>query len=250
MTIVGNKMIIPEIENKILGTKAGDKLDFTCKFPNNFPNKDIAEKDVRVEIEILEVRAPQKRILDDNFAKTMGATDLNNFKERVKKQMQDELDNVSIMILKKDLIEQLDNIHKINLPQGMVNHEFDHIWKKITDDKAKGIVDQSDKNKNEDQLKKEYKSIAERRVKVGLVLAKIGEVNKISVADDDVKKAIEQEILRQPDAKEQIIKFYSENSEALASLRAPIFEQKVVDYILNNIKFEEKEVPRKELLKK
>ena len=250
MTIVGNKMIIPEIENKILGTKAGDKLDFTCKFPNNFPNKDIAEKDVRVEIEILEVRAPQKRILDDNFAKTMGATDLNNFKERVKKQMQDELDNVSIMILKKDLIEQLDNIHKINLPQGMVNHEFDHIWKKITDDKAEGIVDQSDKNKNEDQLKKEYKSIAERRVKVGLVLAKIGEVNKISVADDDVKKAIEQEILRQPDAKEQIIKFYSENSEALASLRAPIFEQKVVDYILNNIKFEEKEVPRKELLKK
>ena len=250
MTIVGNKMIIPEIENKIVGTKAGDKLDFTCKFPNNFPNKDIAEKDVRVEIEILEVRAPQKRILDDNFAKTMGATDLNNFKERVKKQMQDELDSVSIMILKKDLIEQLDNIHKINLPQGMVNHEFDHIWKKITDDKAKGIVDQSDKNKNEDQLKKEYKSIAERRVKVGLVLAKIGEVNKISVADDDVKKAIEEEILRQPDAKEQIIKFYSENSEALASLRAPIFEQKVVDYILNNIKFEEKEVPRKELLKK
>jgi len=250
MTIVGNKMIIPEIENKIVGTKAGDKLDFRCKFPNNFPNKDIAEKDVRVEIEILEVRAPQKRILDDNFAKTMGATDLNNFKERVKKQMQDELDSVSIMILKKDLIEQLDNIHKINLPQGMVNYEFDNIWKKITEDKTKGIVDESDKNKNEDELKKEYKSIAERRVKVGLVLAKIGEVNKISVADDDVKKAIEEEILRQPDAKEQIIKFYSENSEALASLRAPIFEQKVVDYILNNIKFEEKVVARKELLKK
>ena len=250
MTIVGNKMIIPEIENKIVGTKAGDKLDFTCKFPNNFPNKDIAEKDVRVEIEILEVRTPQKRILDDNFAKTMGATDLNNFKERVKKQMQDELDSVSKMILKKDLIEQLDNIHKINLPQGMVNYEFDHIWKKITDDKAKGIIDQSDRNKNEDELKKEYKSIAERRVKVGLVLAKIGEINKISVADDDIKKAIEEEILRQPDAKEQIIKFYSENSEALASLKAPIFEQKVVDYILNNIKFEEKEVARKELLKK
>ena len=250
MTIVGNKMIIPEIENKIVGTKAGDKLDFTCKFPNNFPNKDIAEKDVRVEIEILEVRAPQKRILDDNFAKTMGATDLNNFKERVKKQMQDELDSVSKMILKKDLIEQLDNIHKINLPQGMVDYEFDNIWKKITEDKTKGIVDESDKNKNENELKKEYKSIAERRVKVGLVLAKIGEVNKISVADDDIKKAIEEEILRQPDAKEQIIKFYSENSEALASLRAPIFEQKVVDYILNNIKFEEKEVPRKELLKK
>ncbi len=250
MTIVGNKMMIPEIENKILGTKAGDKLDFVCKFPKNFPNKDIAEKDVKVEIDILEVKEPKKRILDDNFAKTMGATDLNNFKDRVKKQMQDELDNISKMMLKKDLIEQLDKIHKINLPQGLVNYEFDNIWKKINEDKSKGIIDESDKNKKEEELKKEYKSIAERRVKVGLVLARIGEENKISVNDDDIKKAIEEEILRQPDAKEQIIKFYSENSEALASLKAPIFEQKVVDYILNNIKFEEKEVSRKELLKK
>ena len=101
-----------------------------------------------------------------------------------------------------------------------------------------------------EELKKEYQSIAERRVKVGLVLAKIGEENKISVNEDDLKKAIEEEILRQPDAKEQIIKFYSENSQALASLKAPIFEQKVVDYILNNIKIEEKEVSRKEILKK
>ena len=250
MTIVGNKMMIPEIENKILGTKAGDKLDFVCKFPKNFPNKDIAEKDVKVEIDILEVKVPKKRILDDNFAKTMGATDLNNFKDRVKKQMQDELDNISKMVLKKDLIEQLDKIHKINLPQGLVNYEFDNIWKKINEDKSKGIIDESDKNKKEEELKKEYKSIAERRVKVGLILAKTGEDNKISVSDDDIKKAIEEEILRQPDAKEQIIKSYSENSEALASLKAPIFEQKVVDYILNNIKFEEKEVSRKELLKK
>ena len=250
MTIVGNKMMIPEIENKILGTKAGDKLDFVCKFPKNFPNKDIAEKDVKVDIDILEVKAPKKRILDDNFAKTMGATDLNNFKDRVKKQMQDELDNISKMVLKKDLIEQLDKIHKINLPQGLVNYEFDNIWKKINENKSKGIIDESDKNKKEEELKKEYKSIAERRVKVGLILARIGEGNKISVSDDDIKKVIEEEILRQPDAKEQIIKFYSENSEALASLKAPIFEQKVVDYILSNIKFEEKEVSRKELLKK
>ena len=250
MTIVGNKMIIPEIEQKILGSKAGDKLDFVCKFPVNFPNKDIAEKDVRVEIEILEVRAPQKKILDDNFAKTMGAKDINDFKEKVKEQMQSELDNISKMVIKKDLIEQLDKTHKINLPQGMVNYEFDNIWKRFNDDKEKGIVDESDKNKKEEDLKKEYKSIAERRVKVGLVLAKIGEENKISVSEEDLKKTIEEEILRQPDAREQIVKFYSENSQAVASLKAPIFEQKVVDYILENIKIEEKEISRKDLLKK
>ena len=113
----------------------------------------------------------------------------------------------------------------------MVNYEFDNICKKINEDKTKGIIDESDKNKKEEELKKEYKSIAERRVKVGLILAKIGEGSKISVSDDDIKKAIEQEILRQPDAKEQIIKYFSENSEALASLKAPIFEQKVVDYL-------------------
>ena len=250
MTVVGEKMIISEIEQKILGTKAGDKLDFICKFPVNFPDKDIAEKDVRVEIDILEVRIPQKKVLDDNFAKSMGAIDLNDFKEKVRKQMQGELDNISKMIIKKDLIEELDKIHKINLPQGMVKYEFDIIWNKFNDDKTKGIIDETDKNRKEEDLKKEYRSIAERRVKVGLILAKIGEDQKISVSEDDLKKAIEQEILRQPDAKEQIIKFYSENSQALASLKAPIFEQKVVEYILENIKIENKEISKKELLKK
>ena len=250
MTVVGEKMIISEIEQKILGTKAGDKLDFICKFPVNFPDKDIAEKDVRVEIDILEVRVPQKKVLDDNFAKSMGAIDLNDFKEKIRKQMQGELDGVSKMIMKKDLIEQLDKIHKISLPQGMVKYEFDIIWNKFNDDKTKGIIDETDKNRKEEDLKKEYRSIAERRVKVGLILAKIGEDQKISVSEDDLKKEIEQEILRQPDAKEQIIKFYSENSQALASLKAPIFEQKIVEYILENIKIENKEISKKELLKK
>jgi len=250
MTIVGNKMIIPEIENKILGSKAGDKLDFICKFPNNFPNKNIAEKDVKVEIDILEVRVPQNNVLDDNLAKTMGAKDVNDFKEKVKKQMQGELDNVSTMIIRKDLMDQLDKVHKINLPQGLVNYEFDNIWKHFTENKSKGTIDDDDKNKKEEDLKKEYMVIAERRVKVGLVLAKIGEDKKISVNEDDLKKAIEHEILRQPDAKDQIIKFYSENSQALASLKAPIFEEKVIDYILENIKIEEKEISREELMKK
>ena len=250
MTIVGNKMIIPEIENKIIGTKEGDKLNFICKFPKNFPNKNIAEKDVKVEIDILEVRIPQKKVLDDDFAKSLGAADINDLKEKVKKQMQGELDNLSKTVIKKDLIDKLDKIHKINLPQGLVNYEFENIWAKFSDDKSKGLIDKSDKNKKEDELKKEYKSIAERRVKVGLVLAKIGEDNKITVTDDDIKKAIEEEILRQPDAKEQIIKFYTENSQALASLKAPIFEEKVVDHILGNIKIEKKQVTREELLKK
>jgi len=250
MTIVGNKMIMPEIENKLIGTKAGNKLNFTCKFPKNFPNKNIAEKDVKVEIDILEVRIPQKKVLDDDFAKSLGASDVNDLKEKVKKQMQGELDNASKLVIKKDLIEQLDKIHKIKLPQGLINYEFENIWAKFNEDKSKGLIDKSDKNKKEDELKKEYKSIAERRVKVGLVLAKIGEDNKITVTEDDVKKAIEEEILRQPDAKEQIIKFYTENSQALASLKAPIFEEKVVDHILGNINIEEKQVTREKLLKK
>ena len=250
MTIIGNKMIMAEIEKNLLGKKAGDKLDFICKFPKNFPNKNIAEKDVRVEIDILEVRVAKKKVLDDTFAKTMGATDLNDFKDKVKKQMQGELDNVSKMVMKKDLIEKLDKMHKINLPQGLVNYEFENIWKKFNEDKSKGIIDETDKNKKDEDIKKEYKSIAERRVKVGLILAKIGEEKKINVNEEDLKKAIEEEILRQPNAKDQIIKFYTENSQALASLKAPIFEQKVVDYMLENIKVDEKEISRKDLLKK
>ena len=250
MTIVGNKMMIPEIEEKIIGSKAGDKLNFVCKFPSNFPNKNIANKDVKVEIDILEVRVPKENTLDDNLAKSLGAKNLNDLKEKVKKQMQGELDNVSKMLIKKDLIDQLDKIHKITLPQGLVDYEFNNIWAKFNDDKSKGLIDDTDKNKNETVLKKEYKLIAERRVKVGLILAKIGEDNKIEVEESDLKKAIEEEIMRQPDAKDRIIKFYTENSQALASLKAPIFEQKVVDYILANIKIEKKKISKKELLKK
>ncbi len=250
LTIVGNKMIIPEIENKILGSKAGDKLNFTCKFPKNFPNAEIAEKDVKVEIDILEVQVSQKKVLDDNFAKSMGAKDLNDFKNKVKEQMQNELDNLSKTVLKKDLIDNLDKNHKVELPAQLVNFEFEAIWKRFQDDKAKGIIDESDKNKKEEDIKKDYRKIAERRVKVGLILAKIGEENKIEVGEDDLKKAIQEEIMRQPDAKDQIIKFYTENSQALASLKAPIFEEKVVDHILKNIKVDEKNIKRQELLNK
>ena len=225
MTVVGNQMIIPEIESKIIGTKAGDKLNFVCKFPKKFPNKDVAEKDVNVEIDILEVKVPKKQSLDDNFAKKMGATDLNDFKSKVKNQMQNELDNVSKMLLKKDLIDQLDKSHKITLPKGLVNYEFENIWKKFNEDKAKGILDESDKNKKEDVIKKEYMSIADRRVKVGLILARIGEDSKIDVTEDDLKKALQEEIMRQPDAKDQIIKFYTENSQALASLKASLMKR-------------------------
>ena len=250
LTIVGNKMIIPEIEKKILGSKAGDKLNFICKFPKNFPNPDVAEKDVKVEIDILEVQVSQKKVLDDNFAKTMGAKDLSDFKNKVKEQMQNELDNLSKTVLKKDLIDQLDKSHKVELPTGLVNFEFESIWKRFQDDKAKGIIDESDKNKKDDVIKKDYKKIAERRVKVGLILAKIGEENKIEVSEDDLKKAIQEEIMRQPDAKDQIIKFYTENSQALASLKAPIFEEKVMEHILKNIKLDEKNIKRQELLNK
>ena len=152
--------------------------------------------------------------------------------------------------LKKDLIDQLDKSHKITLPKGLVNYEFENIWKKFNEDKAKGILDESDKNKKEDVIKKEYMSIADRRVKVGLILARIGEDSKIDVTEDDLKKALQEEIMRQPDAKDQIIKFYTENSQALASLKAPIFEGKVVDYILEKVKINEKSVSREELLKK
>ena len=250
LTVLGNNMILPDIEKRILNSKTGDKLNFTTKFPKNFMNKEIAEKDVKVEIEILEVRVAKEKIIDDEFAKTMGAKDLQDFKKTIKDQMQKEIDNVSKTNLKKNLLDQLDKMYVIKLPKGLVDYEFDNIWKKFLDDKKKGQEDPSDKNKKEEDLKKEYKSIAERRVKLGLILAKVGEDKKIVVNDDEVQKALEEEILRQPAAKDQILSFYKKNPQALASLKAPIFEEKVVENILKTITIEEKTVSRKELFKK
>ena len=164
--------------------------------------------------------------------------------------MKKEIDNVSKTNLKKSLLDQLDKMYVIKLPKGLVDYEFDNICKKFLDEKKKGQEDPSDKNKKEEDLKKEYKSIAERRVKLGLILAKVGEDKKIVVNDDEVQKALEEEILRQPAAKDQILSFYKKNPQALASLKAPIFEEKVVENILKTITIEEKTVSRKELFKK
>ena len=250
LTVIGNNMMLPDIEKKILNTKAGDKLNFITKFPKNFMNKNIAEKDVKIEIEILEVRVPKKKALNEEFAKSMGATNLEDFKKNLKDQMQKEIDNVSRTNLKKDLFDQLDKSYTVKLPNGMVDYEFENIWKKFLDGKKKGQIDPSDKNKKEEALKKEYKTIAERRVKLGLVLAKIGEENKIVVNDDEVQKTIEEQISSQPDAKDKILSFYKNNSQALASLKAPIFEEKIIDYILSTIKIDKKEISKKELFKK
>ena len=250
LTIIGNKMMLPDIEKRILNTKAGDKLNFTTKFPKNFPNKNVADKDVQVSIDILEVRIAKKKILDNEFAKSMGSKDLEGFKNNVKSQMQKELDSVSKMNLKKEILDQLDKIYKPKLPNGLVDYEFENIWNKFTEDKKKGQIDPSDKNKKEEDLKKEYRNIAYRRVKLGLILAKIGEQNKISVDDNDLQKAIQEEILRQPDAKDQILSFYKNNSQALSSLKAPIFEDKVIEHIINSAQIEEKKISREELFKK
>jgi len=250
LTVLGNNMMFPDIEKKILNKKAGDKLNFTTKFPKNFPNNEIADKDVEVKIEILEVRIPKQKTLDDDFAKSMGSNNMTEFKNAVKGQMQKELENVSKLNLKKELLDALDKKYKVELPNELVEYEFDAIWKKFLSDKEKGIIDETDKNKKDDELKKEYKSIAQRRVKLGLVLAKIGEDEKISVKEEDLNKAIEEEILRQPDEKDKILEHYK-NSQAIAALKAPIFEEKVINHIVSNmIKTEEQKITKKELFKK
>ena len=180
----------------------------------------------------------------------MGSNNMTEFKNAVKGQMQKELENVSKLNLKKELLDALDKKYKVELPNELVEYEFDAIWKKFLSDKEKGIIDETDKNKKDDELKKEYKSIAQRRVKLGLVLAKIGEDEKISVKEEDLNKAIEEEILRQPDEKDKILEHYK-NSQAIAALKAPIFEEKVINHIVSNmIKTEEQKITKKELFKK
>ena len=130
LTVLGNNMMFPDIEKKILNKKAGDKLNFTTKFPKNFPNNEIADKDVEVKIEILEVRIPKQKTLDDDFAKSMGSNNMTEFKNAVKGQMQKELENVSKLNLKKELLDALDKKYKVELPNELVEYEFDAIWKK------------------------------------------------------------------------------------------------------------------------
>ena len=246
--VLGSGSFIPGFEEKLVGAKAGEEKEVEVTFPENYQAEHLAGKDVVFDVTVHEVRAPKTPEIDEEFATGLGLGSLEELKDLVKKQLQQELDNASRAKAKRALLDALDEAHDFELPPKMVDMEFDQIWQQLQAEMDAGRVSDEDKDKPEDELKEEYRKIAERRVRLGLVLAEIGRLDEIQITEQEVQQALVQEAQRYPGQERQVIEFFQKNPDAMAQLRAPIYEDKVVDHLLDTVKVKDETVTRDELM--
>ncbi|RKR03021.1 trigger factor [Maricaulis maris] len=229
---IGDGAFIPGFEEQLLGAKVGEERVLNVTFPDDYQAAQLAGKAATFDVTVKGLEAPQEAKVDDELAKRLGLENLDSLKDALKKRFAGEHAQQSRMKVKRDLLDKLDAEHKFDLPPKMVEAEFENIWREVAHAIEHDHLEEEDKNKSEDELKSEYREIAERRVRLGLVLAEIGRRNNIDVTQEELSRAINQEAVKYPGQERQVVEFYQKNPNAVAQMRAPIYEEKVVDYIL------------------
>ena len=242
--VIGSGTFIPGFEDQLIGAKAGDKLDVKVTFPEPYQAADLAGKDAVFATKVIEVQGEQDAVIDDEFAQKFGLADLAALKAAVEEQYKGQLESQGRMKLKRAILDELDKKHKFDLPPNMVEAEFENIWKQVQAEKEAGQLDEDDAKKTDKQLEKDYRKIAERRVRLGLVLAEMGQKQEIQITNEEVQQAMIAEARQYPGQEQQVIEFYQKNPQALAQLRAPIYEEKVVDLIIEKAKVTDKKVDK------
>jgi len=240
---LGSGQFIAGFEEQLIGKKVGDKVEVKVTFPENYGAKNLAGRDAIFDTEIKSIHEAKAPEINDEFAKKLGLDDVKALRAAVEEQMQKELDQFSRMKLKKALLDILDEKHKFAVPEGMLELEYKTILQQVEMENAQ----QGEEGALSDDDKEELKSIAERRVKLGLVLSEIGTSNKIQVADNELQRAVITEAQKYPGQEKQVFDYYSKNRQALESLRAPLFEEKVVDFILELAEVKDKSVSVEDL---
>ncbi|MBQ3695583.1 MAG: trigger factor [Alphaproteobacteria bacterium] len=239
---LGSNTFIPGFEDQLIGKNVGDSVDVNVTFPENYHAKDLAGKKALFKTDIKELRAWKGPEVNDEFAKQFGLENLAKLKEAIKNELNKEYGRVARIHAKRALLDALAAEYDFDIPEGMVEAEFKGIWAQYEQAKKAGQLDEDDKKKSEDALKKEYKAIAERRVRLGLLLAQIADENKVQVTQEDMQNALMAEAHRYPGQEQQVFEYYTKNPQAMDALRAPVFEEKIVDFLLGKVKVTEKPV--------
>ena len=247
--VIGSGRFIPGFEEQLKGAKVGEEKQVNVTFPEDYQAKHLAGKAATFDVTVKAIKAEVESVVDDAFATRLGLESLDKLKELMRQNLNQQFAGAARFKLKRALLDQLDEKHAFDLPPRMVDAEFQGIWQQVEADKAAGRLPEDDAKKSDDELKAEYKKIAERRVRLGLLLSEIGRRNDIQVTQDEINRALIAEARRFPGQERQVFEFFKQNREALENLRAPIFEDKVVDFILDVAKVNEKPVSAEELMK-
>jgi len=246
---VGSNSFIPGFEEQLIGIAAGETRTLKVSFPKNYGNQKLAGQPAEFETTANLIEAPQETVINDEFAKTLGLESLDKLKEAARERLAAEFAGATRQRVKRLLLDRLDESHRFEAPPSLVDEEFNLMWNSIKAEMESNGKTFADEGTTEEAAKEEYRTIADRRVRLGLVLSEIGERNKITVTDDEVSRAVIERARQMPGREKEVWDYYRSNANALAQLRAPIYEDKVVDFILELATVTEKKVSREDLYK-
>lgn len=247
--ILGSKGFIPGFEEQLVGIAAGENRTISVTFPEEYAARELAGKAASFEVTAKSVAAPGELTIDDEFAKGLGLESLDQLKEMVRERTAGEHAAIARQKVKRVLLDALDEKHQFEVPEGLVEQEFAGVWDQVQRDLAAQGRTFADEDTTEEEAKADYRKIAERRVRLGLVLAEIGEKNKVQVSDEEVTRALVERARQFPGQEQQVWDYYRKNPDAMASVRAPLFEEKVIDFLLGEANVTEKKVTKDELYK-
>jgi trigger factor len=247
--VIGTGQFIPGFEEQLVGMAVGETRTLKVSFPKNYASEKLAGQPAEFETTATLIEAPGETKIDDEFAKTLGLESLDKLKEAARERLVAEFAGATRQRVKRALLDRLDDSHKFEAPPSLIEEEFNLMWNSIKAEMESSGKTFADENTTEDAAKEEYHKIADRRVRLGLVLSEIGEKNKITVTDDEVGRAVIERARQMPGREKEVWDYYRNNANALAQLRAPIYEDKVVDFILELATVTEKKVSREDLFK-
>ncbi|MEH6665314.1 MAG: trigger factor [Brevundimonas sp.] len=247
--VIGSNRFIPGFEEQLTGAKVGEEKTIEVTFPENYQAAHLAGKAATFDVKVKALKAPKDSEIDDDFAKRLGLESLDKLKELLRDNLNQQYKGAARFKLKRALLDQLDEQHAFDLPPKMVEAEFEGIWRQVEADKEAGRLTEADAKKSDKKLKEEYRKIAERRVRLGLVLAEIGRENNVTVTDQELNNAIIAEARNYPGQEQAVLNFYRQNPNAAAGMRAPIYEEKVCDLIFDQAEVKDEPISKEELLK-
>jgi trigger factor len=244
---LGSDEFIPGFAEQVIGTATGDQKTIDVTFPDDYAVPSLAGKAAAFAVTVKDVASAEDLPIDDGFAERLGLESLEKLKATVREQVQAQYDLAVRQRIKRQMLDKLDELHAMELPGQMVEQEFQAIWRQISNELSSAGKTFESEGTTEEAARDDYRKIAERRVRLGLVMSEIGESNKIEVTEDEVQRALSAQLRQFPGREQAVLDYYKDNPEAIASLRAPIFEEKVVDYLLELVKVTDKPMTGEEL---
>ncbi len=228
---LGSNSFIQGFEDQLIGAEVGEEREVNVTFPEAYGNEKLAGRDAVFNCTVKDILESIPNPIDDSLAESLGEENLASLTEKVREQIEQQYAGLARARLKRQMLDQLADGHDFPVPDILLDSEFEAIWKQVEADREQGRLDPDDEGKDDEQLKSEYRAIAERRVRLGLLLAEVGRQNEIDVAQEELNQALIREAQRYPGQEQQVFQFYQSNQEAMAQLRAPVYEDKVVDFI-------------------